>query len=125
MFFNSYCGFENEEITRGKKRKGREDNGTYEDVEKDKRCTSIKEAVKFAKSNNLLGVIFDATLLVSVHLIRICLIFFANTRFFFSDFYNKIIALLNFVLIILSGKSTVTNNERKTIRISINHIWCS
>ncbi|GBB88938.1 hypothetical protein RclHR1_15560002 [Rhizophagus clarus] len=66
VFFNSYCGFDNEEIIRGKKRKGREDNGTYEDVEKDKRCTSIKEAVKFAKSNNLLGVIFDATLLVKV-----------------------------------------------------------
>ena len=60
--------FDNEEIIRGKKRKGREDNGTYEDVEKDKRCTSIKEAVKFAKSNNLLGVICDATLLVSTNL---------------------------------------------------------
>ncbi|RIA87384.1 hypothetical protein C1645_777448 [Glomus cerebriforme] len=66
VFFNSYCGFDNEEINRGKKRKGREDNETYEDVEKDKRCTSIKEAVKFAKSNNLLGVICDATLLVKV-----------------------------------------------------------
>jgi hypothetical protein len=89
VFFNSYCGFDNEEITRGKKRKGRGDNETYEDVEKDKRCTSIREAVKFAKSNNLLGVIFDATLLVSVFLLRICLAF--------PDFYSKIITLLNSV----------------------------
>ena len=67
MFFNSYCGFDNEEINRGKKRKvlSEGDNETYEDVEKDKRCTSIKEAVKFAKRNNLLGVICDATILVS------------------------------------------------------------
>lgn len=32
--------------------------------EDDKRCTSIKEAVKFARSNNLLGVICEATPLV-------------------------------------------------------------
>ncbi|KAF9175139.1 phosphate system positive regulatory protein pho81 [Mortierella sp. AD010] len=35
----------------------------YED---DKRCTSIKEAVKFARSNNLLGVICEATPLIQV-----------------------------------------------------------
>jgi CDK inhibitor PHO81 len=70
VFFNSYCGFDNEEFNRGKKRKGRgeNDNESYEDIEKDKRCTSIKEAVKFAKSNNLLGVICDATLLVSTNI---------------------------------------------------------
>lgn len=33
-------------------------------VEEDRRCTSIKEAVKFAKANNLLGVMLDATILV-------------------------------------------------------------
>lgn len=32
--------------------------------EEDKRCTSIKEAIKFARSNNLLGVICEATPLV-------------------------------------------------------------
>ncbi|KAI1313852.1 phosphate system positive regulatory protein pho81 [Mortierella claussenii] len=35
-------------------------------VEDDKRCTSIKEAVKFARSNNLLGVICEATPLIQV-----------------------------------------------------------
>ncbi|KAG0204690.1 phosphate system positive regulatory protein pho81 [Mortierella sp. GBA30] len=34
--------------------------------EDDKRCTSIKEAVKFARSNNLLGVICEATPLIQV-----------------------------------------------------------
>lgn len=34
-------------------------------VEDDRRCTSIREAVKFAKVNNLLGVMLDATILVS------------------------------------------------------------
>ncbi|KAF9932037.1 phosphate system positive regulatory protein pho81 [Linnemannia zychae] len=34
--------------------------------ETDKRCTSIKEAIKFARSNNLLGVICEATPLVQV-----------------------------------------------------------
>ncbi|CAI2166042.1 19028_t:CDS:2 [Funneliformis geosporum] len=68
VFFNSYCGFDSEEINSGKKRKwrGESDNETYESVEKDKCCTSLKEAVKFAKRNNLLGVICDATILVKV-----------------------------------------------------------
>ncbi|KAF9436755.1 phosphate system positive regulatory protein pho81 [Entomortierella beljakovae] len=35
-------------------------------VEVDRRCTSIKEAVKFARSNNLLGVICEATPLIQV-----------------------------------------------------------
>ncbi|KAF9115381.1 phosphate system positive regulatory protein pho81 [Mortierella sp. AM989] len=39
------------------------DSGFQED---DKRCTSIKEAVKFARSNNLLGVICEATPLIQV-----------------------------------------------------------
>lgn len=34
--------------------------------EDDKRCTSIKEAVKFSRSNNLLGVICEATPLIQV-----------------------------------------------------------
>ncbi|KAG0205298.1 phosphate system positive regulatory protein pho81 [Mortierella sp. GBA30] len=45
--------------------------GTAADVsdgfhENDRRCTSIKEAVKFARSNNLLGVICEATPLIQV-----------------------------------------------------------
>ncbi|CAG8534348.1 4022_t:CDS:2, partial [Cetraspora pellucida] len=64
VFFNSHCGFDN---NHGRKRKEQEDCATYEEeIEQDKRCTSIKEAVKFAKMNNLLGVIFEATLLVHV-----------------------------------------------------------
>lgn len=35
-------------------------------IEDDRRCTSIREAVKFAKANNLLGVMFEATLLSKV-----------------------------------------------------------
>ncbi|KAG0044842.1 phosphate system positive regulatory protein pho81, partial [Gryganskiella cystojenkinii] len=34
--------------------------------EEDKRCTSIKEAIKFARSNNMLGVICEATPLIQV-----------------------------------------------------------
>ncbi|CAG8692263.1 6341_t:CDS:2, partial [Dentiscutata heterogama] len=67
VFFNSYCGFDNKTINYGKKRKEQGDDATHgEEIEQDKRCTSIKEAVKFAKINNLLGVIFEATLLVHV-----------------------------------------------------------
>ncbi|GAA6008997.1 hypothetical protein JCM10207_004059 [Rhodosporidiobolus poonsookiae] len=35
-------------------------------IEEDRRCTSIREAVKFAKANNLLGVMLDATMLVQI-----------------------------------------------------------
>ncbi|KAI7826615.1 hypothetical protein BC939DRAFT_501788 [Gamsiella multidivaricata] len=35
-------------------------------VESDRRCTSIKEGIKFARSNNLLGVICEATPLIQV-----------------------------------------------------------
>ncbi|CAG8459568.1 27087_t:CDS:2 [Dentiscutata erythropus] len=67
VFFNSYCGFDNNTINYGKKRKEQGDDATHgEEIEQDKRCTSIKEAVKFAKINNLLGVIFEATLLIHV-----------------------------------------------------------
>ncbi|CAG8601874.1 21079_t:CDS:2 [Gigaspora margarita] len=66
VFFNSYCGFDNQTINYGKKRKEQGETTHEEEIEQDKRCTSIKEAVKFAKINNLLGVIFEATLLVHV-----------------------------------------------------------
>lgn len=36
-------------------------------VEDDRRCTSIREAVKFAKANNLLGIMLEATMLVRRH----------------------------------------------------------
>lgn len=41
-------------------------HNTTEFVEADRRCTSIKEAIKFARSNNLLGVICEATPLIQV-----------------------------------------------------------
>ncbi|CAG8806675.1 3790_t:CDS:2, partial [Racocetra persica] len=63
VFFNSHCGLDD---NHGRKRKEQEDATYEEEIEQDKRCTSIKEAVKFAKMNNLLGVIFEATLLVHV-----------------------------------------------------------
>ncbi|CAG8533496.1 12469_t:CDS:2 [Ambispora leptoticha] len=72
VFFNTYCGFESGATNRGKKRKARSEHNvdedtTYEEVIiRDKRCTSIKEAIKFAKSNNLLGIICEATLLIQV-----------------------------------------------------------
>lgn len=34
-------------------------------TELDKRCTSIEGAVKFAKANNVLGLLLDATIMVS------------------------------------------------------------
>lgn len=33
--------------------------------EADERCTSIREAAKFAQDNNLLGVILDSSIVVS------------------------------------------------------------
>ncbi|KAF9910259.1 phosphate system positive regulatory protein pho81 [Linnemannia zychae] len=45
------------------------DNGSSEAekfLETDKRCTSIKEAIKFARTNNLLGIICEATPLIQV-----------------------------------------------------------
>ena len=65
VFFASYCGLS---------RSGNAGGGLQEGpagrlvpanrVEEDRRCTSIREAVKFAKSNNLLGIMLDATMLV-------------------------------------------------------------
>lgn len=57
MFFASYCGLSssrsNSELVRASI-----------DEEKDLRCLSVREAVNFAKSTNLLGVILEATTLV-------------------------------------------------------------
>ncbi|CAJ0839934.1 7032_t:CDS:2 [Entrophospora sp. SA101] len=73
VFFKSYCGYESESLDRQKNNNAEEENKIIPirqihelNIEQDKRCTSIKEAVKFAKSNNLLGVIFEATLLLRV-----------------------------------------------------------
>ena len=67
VFFASYCGMS---------RSSSEELGKMvpaNRVEEDRRCTSIREAVKFAKNNNLLGVMLDATMLVrlsfSLHLL--------------------------------------------------------
>lgn len=57
VFFASYCG-----LSRSNP-EGRMVPANR--VEDDRRCTSIREAVKFAKANNLLGVMLDATILVS------------------------------------------------------------
>jgi CDK inhibitor PHO81 len=56
VFFASYCG-----LSRSNS-EGRMVAANR--VEEDRRCTSIREAVKFAKANNLLGVMLDATILV-------------------------------------------------------------
>lgn len=56
VFFASYCG-----LSRSNP-EGRMVPANR--IEDDRRCTSIREAVKFAKANNLLGVMLDATILV-------------------------------------------------------------
>ena len=56
VFFASYCG-----LSRSSP-EGRMVPANR--IEDDRRCTSIREAVKFAKANNLLGVMLDATILV-------------------------------------------------------------
>ncbi|KAI5479290.1 CDK inhibitor PHO81 [Pseudohyphozyma bogoriensis] len=58
VFFASYCG-----LSRSSP-EGRMVPANR--VEDDRRCTSIREAVKFAKANNLLGIMLDATILVQV-----------------------------------------------------------
>jgi len=70
VFFNSYCGVKRKLTRRGSKRK--EPNGDavegLNESDEDVRCTSLKEAVKFSKRTNLLGIITEATPLVSVFL---------------------------------------------------------
>lgn len=56
VFFASYCGLSRSNPDGRMVAANR--------VEEDRRCTSIREAVKFAKANNLLGVMLDATILV-------------------------------------------------------------
>lgn len=62
VFFGTYCGFN---VHRGKKRNSDgEETIVYKN--NDVRCSSLKEAVKFSKQNNLLGVICGAQTLVQV-----------------------------------------------------------
>lgn len=82
VFFASYCG-----LSRSNS-EGRMVAANR--VEEDRRCTSIREAVKFAKSNNLLGVMLDATILV---------------RFFFS--------LSPFHLSILGSKLLIDDGQNR------------
>ncbi|KAK3845363.1 MAG: hypothetical protein J3R72DRAFT_364780, partial [Linnemannia gamsii] len=65
VFFSTYCGYNKGRTTVSRSTEGStvSDPEFHED---DKRCTSIKEAVKFARSNNLLGVICEATPLIQV-----------------------------------------------------------
>lgn len=57
VLFASYCGLSRSTPEGMLQRPNR--------LELDKRCTSIEGAVKFAKANNLLGVLFDSTIVVS------------------------------------------------------------
>ncbi|KAF7721722.1 phosphate system positive regulatory protein pho81 [Apophysomyces ossiformis] len=68
VFFNTYCGLNMGNSRRGTKRKsiGSEETNAEVKHTTDLRCASLKEAVKFAKRNNLLGVISEATPLVQV-----------------------------------------------------------
>ncbi|KAG0146451.1 hypothetical protein CROQUDRAFT_44265, partial [Cronartium quercuum f. sp. fusiforme G11] len=59
VFFASYCG------VAGLSENGRSLLAVNRDG-RDRRCTSMIEATRFAKANNLLGVMFDATLLLRV-----------------------------------------------------------
>jgi CDK inhibitor PHO81 len=60
VFFGTYCGLN---MHRGSKRKHDETTIVYKD--QDIRCSSLKEAVKFSKQNNLLGVICHSQIIVS------------------------------------------------------------
>jgi CDK inhibitor PHO81 len=56
VLFASYCGLSRSTPEGQLQRPNR--------TELDRRCTSIEGAVKFAKANNLLGVLLDATIVV-------------------------------------------------------------
>lgn len=59
VFFSSYCG-----LARTRPAGSEKLIPIELEEEDDKRCLSVREAVKFAKANNLLGVMLDATLIV-------------------------------------------------------------
>ncbi|KAI9310793.1 hypothetical protein BX666DRAFT_1882142 [Dichotomocladium elegans] len=68
VFFSTYCGLNKDDIPRGTKRYRSETSimQVQHKPKQDIRTRSLKEAVKFAKRNNLLGVICEATPLVRV-----------------------------------------------------------
>lgn len=67
VFFSSHCGLARSRPDEPPRTKLEPIEFAEED---DKRCLSVREAVKFAKANNLLGVMLDATLIAQVpHLI--------------------------------------------------------
>lgn len=73
-------------------------------VEDDRRCTSIREAVKFAKSNNLLGVMLDATILVS----------FCSGSFFFLHLRTDFVA---------TDASSRIDPKRQRTWVADHNIW--
>ncbi|KAK9761041.1 phosphate system positive regulatory protein pho81 [Basidiobolus ranarum] len=72
VFFSTYCGFKSESLCLRRKRKETEQVSLIEseyydeEYEEDARRLSIKEAVKFSRRNNLLGIMCEATPLVQV-----------------------------------------------------------
>lgn len=67
---------------RGAKRKSLDSEETIVYKNDDVRCSSLKEAVKFAKQNNLLGVICGAQTLVS-----------SNSMIYSVDIFSNLIAI--------------------------------
>lgn len=63
VFFSSKCG-----VARGSNPLLPEQGLSADEEESDTRCCSVGAAVQFAKSNNLLGVLLNANLLVSLSL---------------------------------------------------------
>lgn len=78
VFFGTYCGFN---VHRGAKRKGLGDEETIVYKNEDVRCSSLKEAVKFSKQNNLLGVICGAQTLVKLFIQHVYLCHIAQFLF--------------------------------------------
>ncbi|KAK8849399.1 hypothetical protein IAR55_004731 [Kwoniella newhampshirensis] len=73
VFFASYCGISRSRETSSDAETGSEPQGkrrrlipTPQGEESDMRCLSVREAVNFAKSTNLLGVILESTTLAAV-----------------------------------------------------------
>ncbi|KAK9762347.1 phosphate system positive regulatory protein pho81 [Basidiobolus ranarum] len=72
VFFSAYCGFKSDSFSLRRKsektdEKSHSDPEYYaEEEEEDARQLSIKEAVKFSRRNNLLGIMCEATPLVQV-----------------------------------------------------------
>ncbi|KAI8799690.1 hypothetical protein BJ742DRAFT_844824 [Cladochytrium replicatum] len=70
VFFGSRCGYAavsgGSTMVSPRRRRKQQNGEGAEKVETDRRCLSIKEAVRFARSSNLLGVVCDARPLIQV-----------------------------------------------------------